>query len=129
MESDVVVARAIGLFWEETHSGHIGIAFDVFVGDFLEVAGGLGLVVGEKLAEADDRQADFLIFGKDGSGIVDLVAEDVRIKIFDIVIIGEILEGGLGVASWIEGGIGAKADCDTNHAGDDNSEKCTFEPI
>lgn len=125
---DSVVAGAVGCGWEETNAAARSVAFVIFV---RKIAGRIGVgvvVVGEELAQEDVREAGFGIELEDGSGVTQLVAEDVGIKIFNIVRIGEAIQLVFGVLLRMKTGAEKEATSNHENTSADEAEEGEFSP-
>lgn len=76
----------------------------------------------------DGGEAGVFKFGECSTGVAEIIVQGGGIKMLDIIIIDEVEEGLLGVASGVEGGVGGKSN--TNAAGGEheNRDESGFAP-
>lgn len=120
-----VIAGAEGGDGVVADGGLVSVAAEIGVReDGGGVGGGVARV--EELAEADGGEAAFGEFGEDGGGIVEVLAEGVRVEVVDIIIIGELVEGFHGVAFGVETEVDDEGGDDAKSADDNEAQETAF---
>lgn len=106
--------RTVGLDGVVADVSLVSVALIIAVGKNFGRISEFGIIVKKKLTKADIGQPLDAEILENVGGLVELAANGARIKIFNIISVGELIKLTLAALNWIEDG--GKNQCNDNHS-------------